>query len=216
MRTFIVFGCGRFGSTVAKRLYELGNEVVACDINPEKVDNIAPHVTDAIVCDVEDENALNELGLSNYEVAVVGIAENLVAAVMAVLAAKEAGIGKVIAKAPSTRAAKILLKVGADRIVYPEMDIGHRLADNLSNKNLIDSYEFSNGYKIFDMEAPEYMIGKKISDLNLKKDYGLLILMINRHHDTFVNPMAKFEFEKGDIVTFLGTDEMMKEMTQEV
>lgn len=213
MRTFIVFGCGRFGSTVARRLYELDNEVVACDINPEKVDNIAPFVTDAIVCDVEDENATTELGLSNYDVAVIGIAENLMAAVMAVLAAKEAGIKKIIAKAPSTRAAKILLKVGADRIVYPEMDIGRRLADNLSNKNLIDSYEFSNGYKIFDMEVPENIIGSTISDIDYKKHYGLLVLMVNRDHDTHVNPSADFRFKKGDIITLLGTDEMMNKLT---
>lgn len=118
MKTFIVFGCGRFGSTVATRLYDLKNDVVVVDSDHEKIDLINDNVTEAIVCDLEDEKAVGELALNNYDVAIVAIGESLEPAVMAVLASKEAGIERVIAKATSDKFGKILLKCGADKISF--------------------------------------------------------------------------------------------------
>ena len=160
MKTFIVFGCGRFGSTVATRLYDLKNDVVIVDYDEEKIDAISENVTEAVICDLEDEKAMTELALKNYDVAVVAIGENLEAAIMAVLASKEAGIEKVIAKAPNYRFGKILLKCGADKIIFPERDMGFRLANNLSNDYLLDANEISKGYTIYDFTAIPKMNGK--------------------------------------------------------
>ena len=210
MKTFIVFGCGRFGSTVATRLYDLKNDVVVVDSDQEKIDLINDNVTEAIVCDLEDEKAIGELALKNYDVAVVAIGKSLEPAIMAVLASKEAGIEKVIAKAPSYRFGKILLKCGADKIVFPERDIGFRLANNLSNDYLLDANEISKGYTIYDFKAIPTMHGKEIRDLKLREDYNFNVLMIKRAGENFVNPLASFKIKEEDILTVLGSDKDIK------
>ncbi|MBU5670118.1 TrkA family potassium uptake protein [Peptoniphilus sp. MSJ-1] len=215
MKTFIVFGCGRFGSTVARRLYDLNNDVVVVDSNMEKIDKISSNVTEAIVCDLEDEGAVDELGLNNFDVAVVAIAENLEAAIMAVLASKEAGIPRIVAKAANYRAGKILQKVGADKIIYPERDMGYRLANNLSNKNLIDSFEVSKGYGMFEIEANDKMIDKTLDEIRLREDYNFIVLMIKRKGEIIVNPTSDFQIRKDDTLTILGADEEIKKFNEE-
>lgn len=214
MKTFIVFGCGRFGSTVATRLYDLKNDVVIVDYDEEKIDAISENVTEAVICDLEDEKAMTELALKNYDVAVVAIGENLEAAIMAVLASKEAGIEKVIAKAPNYRFGKILLKCGADKIIFPERDMGFRLANNLSNDYLLDANEISKGYTIYDLKASPKMNGKEIRDLKLREDYNFNVLMVKRAGENFVNPLASFKIKEEDILTVLGSDKDIKRFTE--
>ena len=214
MKTFIVFGCGRFGSTVATRLYDLKNDVVIVDCDEEKIDAISENVTEAVICDLEDEKAMTELALKNYDVAVIAIGENLEAAVMAVLASKEAGIEKVIAKAPNYRFGKILLKCGADKIIFPERDMGFRLANNLSNDYLLDANEISKGYTIYDLKASPKMNGKEIRDLKLREDYNFNVLMVKRAGENFVNPLASFKIKEEDILTVLGSDKDIKRFTE--
>ena len=214
MKTFIVFGCGRFGSTVATRLYDLKNDVVVVDSDQEKIDLINDNVTEAIVCDLEDEKAIGELALKNYDVAVVAIGKSLEPAIMAVLASKEAGIEKVIAKAPSYRFGKILLKCGADKIVFPERDIGFRLANNLSNDNLLDSDEISKGYSFYDFKASSLMDGKELSKLNLRKNYNFNILMVKRNGENNVNPDPSFKIKESDTITVLGSDKDIKKFIE--
>lgn len=214
MKTFIVFGCGRFGSTVATRLYDLKNDVVIVDYDEEKIDAISENVTEAVICDLEDEKAMTELALKNYDVAVIAIGENLEAAIMAVLASKEAGIEKVIAKAPNYRFGKILLKCGADKIIFPERDMGFRLANNLSNDYLLDANEISKGYTIYDLKASPKMNGKEIRDLKLREDYNFNVLMVKRAGENFVNPLASFKIKEEDILTVLGSDKDIKRFTE--
>ena len=214
MKTFIVFGCGRFGSTVATRLYDLKNDVVIVDYDEEKIDAISENVTEAIICDLEDEKAMTELALKNFDVAVIAIGENLQAAIMAVLASKEAGIEKVIAKAPNYRFGKILLKCGADKIIFPERDMGYRLANNLSNDYLLDANEISKGYTIYDLKASPKMNGKEIRDLKLREDYNFNVLMVKRAGENFVNPLASFKIKEEDILTVLGSDKDIKRFTE--
>lgn len=214
MKTFIVFGCGRFGSTVATRLYDLKNDVVIVDFDEEKIDAISENVTEAIICDLEDEKAMTELALKNFDVAVIAIGENLEAAIMAVLASKEAGIEKVIAKAPNYRFGKILLKCGADKIIFPERDMGYRLANNLSNDYLLDANEISKGYTIYDINANPKMNGKEIRDLKLREEYNFNVLMVKRAGENHVNPLASFKIKEEDILTVLGSDKDIKRFTE--
>ncbi len=214
MKTFIVFGCGRFGSTVATRLYDLKNDVVVVDSDEEKIDSISENVTEAVVCDLEDEKAMTELALKNYDVAVVAIGENLQAAIMAVLASKEAGVEKVIAKAPNYRFGKILLKCGADKIIFPERDMGFRLANNLSNDSLLDANEISKGYSIYDFKVNPQMNGKELKDLKLRETYNFNILMVKRAGENFVNPEASFKIKEEDTLTVLGSDKDIKKFTE--
>lgn len=214
MKTFIVFGCGRFGSTVATRLYDLKNDVVVVDSDEEKIDSISENVTEAVVCDLEDEKAMTELALKNYDVSVVAIGENLQAAIMAVLASKEAGIEKVIAKAPNYRFGKILLKCGADKIIFPERDMGFRLANNLSNDSLLDANEISKGYSIYDFKVNPQMNGKELKDLKLRETYNFNILIVKRAGENFVNPEASFKIKEDDTLTVLGSDKDIKKFTE--
>lgn len=214
MKTFIVFGCGRFGSTVATRLYDLKNDVVIVDYDEEKIDAISENVTEAIICDLEDEKAMTELALKNFDVAVIAIGESLEPAIMAVLASKEAGIEKVIAKAPNYRFGKILLKCGADKIIFPERDMGYRLANNLSNDYLLDANEISKGYTIYDFKSIPKMHGKEIKDLKLREEYNFNVLMIKRGGENFVNPLASFKIKEEDILTVLGSDKEIKRFTE--
>ena len=215
MKTFIVFGCGRFGSTVATRLYDLKNDVVIVDSDQEKIDLINDNVTEAILCDLEDEKAIGELALKNYDVAVVAIGESLEPAIMAVLASKEAGIEKVIAKAPSYRFGKILLKCGADKIVFPERDIGFRLANNLSNDNLLSSDEISKGYSYYDFKASAIMDGKVLEELNLRENYNFNVLMVKRNGENNVNPDPNFKIKESDTITVLASDKDIKKFIEE-
>ena len=215
MKTFIVFGCGRFGSTVATRLYDLKNDVVVVDSDHEKIDLINDNVTEAIVCDLEDEKAVGELALNNYDVAIVAIGESLEPAVMAVLASKEAGIERVIAKATSDKFGKILLKCGADKIIFPERDTGYRLANNLSNDNLLNSDEISKGYSFYDFKAPVKMNGKGLTELGLREDYNFNILMVKRNGENYVNPNSDFKIKEEDILTVVGSDKDIKRFIEE-
>lgn len=212
MRNFVVIGCGRFGSTVAKRLYELGQDVMAVDKDEELINRIAPNVTTAVVCDVTDENAVKELGLSNFDVAIVSVAQNLEAEILAVLSCKEANIKKIVAKASNNRAGEILSRVGADKIIEPEKEMGHRLADILSGENIIDSIEFSKDYSIVEVEVDKNWIGKKLMDLKFRGKYKCSILFIQREKEMFVNPSFDFVIEGDDLITVLGENKYINKI----
>lgn len=212
MRNFVVIGCGRFGSTVARRLYELGQDVMAVDKDEELINKISSDVTTAVVCDVADENAVKELGLSNFDVAIVSIAQNLEAEIMGVLSCKEANIKKVIAKASNKRSAEILKRIGADKIIEPEREMGYRLADILSGENIIDSIEFSKDYSIVEVETDKSWVGRKVKDLNFREKYKCSILFIQRDSEMYVNPSYDFVIEEEDLITVLGENKYINKI----
>lgn len=204
MKSFVIIGCGRFGTTVARRLYELGQEVMVVDKNEEKINKIADSVTTAIVCDVTDENAVKELGLKNFDLSIISIAENLEAEIMAVLSCKEANIPRIIAKASDKRSGEILYRVGADKIIEPEKEMGYRLANSLSSKNIIDSIEISKDYSIVEINPLKNWINKEIDNLNIRQKYGCSIIFIVRSGEMIVNPPSDFIIREGDLITILG------------
>lgn len=134
MKSFAIIGCGRFGSAVARTLHELGNEVLAIDGDPDVVETISPNVTHAVQADVMDESVMKELGLKNFDVVIVSIGTDLQASIMATLIVKELGVKQVVTKAQSELHGKVLKKIGADKVIYPERDMGIRVAHNLTSK----------------------------------------------------------------------------------
>lgn len=183
MKSYIVFGCGKFGSSAAKTLSELGNEVMVVDINLDSIEEIADYVTTAIQCDVMDENATSEMGLKNFDAAVVAIGTNFEAAIMSTVLAKEAGIEYIVAKATSNRQALILKKLGADKIIFPERDMGVRVAHNLSASNLMDFIQLSPDYSIAEFLCPVTWVGKNLKQLNVRSKYKVTVLAIERGND---------------------------------
>ncbi len=212
MRSFVVIGCGRFGSSVATNLYELGNEVMVIDSSEEIVNEISSSVTHAVQANVMDESVLEDLGLSNFDVAIIAIGSELEASVMATLAAKELGIKKVIAKAQSKFHSKILKKIGADKVIFPEQDMGRKVAHNLNSTNIFDVIEFSPEYSIVEMKVIDDWAGKSLYDLNLRSEYHVTVIAIRRDEEVDVSPSALDTLTDEDILVIIGNVEDVEKL----
>lgn len=211
-KQFVVIGLGRFGSSVAKTLYELGHDVLAIDKDEDLVQEISDSVTHAVQMDATDENALRTLGLRNFDVAVITIGSSIQASVMVTLIVKELGIKYIIAKGNSEIHAKVLYKIGADRVVLPEKDMGVRVAHNLVSSNILDYIELSPDYSIIEIEVPDEWVGKTLRNLSVRATFGINIMAI-RKADNIVNisPNADDIIEKSDILIAIGeSDELNK------
>lgn len=204
-KQFVVVGLGRFGSSVAKTLYGLGHDVLAIDMNEDLVQDISEDVTHAVQLDATDEVALKALGIRNFDVAVVTIGANIQASVMATLLLKENGIKHIIAKGNSDLHAKVLYKIGADRVILPEKDMGIRVAHNLVSTNILDYIELSSDYSIIEINSPSHWHGKTINQLSLRGEYGINVVAIKRGKDVNVSPYADDIIESGDIVVAIGS-----------
>lgn len=204
-KQFVVIGLGRFGSTLAKTVYELGHDVLAIDKDEEKVQDIADHVTHAIQMDATDENALKNVGLRNFDVAVVTIGTDIQASIMATLLTKEMEVNFIIAKAHNEQHAKVLDKIGADKVILPEQDMGVRVAHNLVSSNILDYIELSSEYSIMEIEALDEWDSKSLKDLELRKKYGINIVAIKDGKNINVSPNADDMIKKGDIMVALGS-----------
>lgn len=211
MKSYVVFGCGKFGSSVARTLTELGNEVMVVDINLDAIEEIADEVTTAIQCDVMDENAIKDIGLKNFDAAVVAIGTNFEAAIMSTVIAKESGIEYIVVKAVNNRQALILKKMGADKIIFPERDMGVRVAHNLSASNLMDYIQLSPDYSIAEFMCPATWIGRTLRDMNVRNKYKVTVLAIERGSDEIkIDPHPDSVLEEGDVLVLLGKDDDLK------
>ncbi len=214
MKSFVVIGCGRFGASLAKTLYELGNEVMVIDSSEDRIAEISNSVTHAVEADIMDENLLFDLGLSNFDVAVIAIGSILEASVMATLAAKELGIKKVIAKAQSNMHSKILLKIGADKVVFPEQDMGARVAHNLNSTNILDFIDFSSEYGIVELVAFEEWTGKSLFELEIPSRHGVSVIAIRRKEDLIIPPKGSEKILKDDVLVVIGRSKDVKKLEE--
>lgn len=210
-KQFVVIGLGRFGLSVAKTLYDLGNDVLAIDIDEDLVQEISDSVTHAVQVDATDENALRSLGMRNFDVAVVTIGANIQASVMVTLLVKELGVKYIIAKGNSDLHAKVLYKIGADRVVLPEKDMGVRVAHNLVSASILDCIELSSDYSIMEVRALDEWKGKTLSELKLRSEYGINVMAIKKGEDINISPSADDKVVPGDIIVAIGSaDEFRK------
>ena len=205
-KQFVIIGLGRFGSSVAKTLYALGHDVLAIDSNEDLVQEISDSVTHAVQMDATDENALRTLGLRNFDVAVVTIGANIQASVMATLLVKDMGIKYIIAKGNSDLHAKVLYKIGADRVILPEKDMGVRVAHNLVSSSILDYIELSPD-SIIEIESPKEWYGKSMKELSLRSKYGINVMAIKRNNEVNISPDADDVINKDDIVVAIGSAE---------
>lgn len=206
-KQYVVIGLGRFGESVAKTLYSLGNDVLVIDKDEELVQDIADSVTHAVQMDATDENALRTLGLRNFDVAVVTIGSNIQASVMVTLIVKELGVKYIIAKGNSDLHAKVLYKIGADRVILPEKDMGVRVAHNLVSSSIIDYIELSPDYSIIEIEALPEWLGKGLRELKLRSSYGINVMAIKSDGDINLSPSADTIIEAGDVIVAIGSGE---------
>ena len=211
-KEYIVIGLGRFGSSVARQLEANGCRVLAIDRQEKRVNQIADYVTLAMCVDVANEEALRELGGRNFDGAIISIGHSLDASVLAAIWAKEQGIGKIIAKAYDEKQGKILTKIGADKIVYPEKEIGVHVANTLAFNNLFDAIELTAEYSIADIETLRGWVGKDLKELNLRKKYGVNVIAIKRDGALLINPPAEEPTQQDDTFVLLGKNNTLKKI----
>ena len=211
-KIFGVIGLGRFGFHVAKTLAQAGAEVIACDSDEEKVRRISEFVSLAFVLDAIDEKALKESGILNADTVVVSIGENIEASILIVVQLKELGIKEVIAKAANSMHGKILEKLGVDRVIYPERDMAIRLAHSLLIGEFIEEIPIGEKHSIFEIKTFEFMQGKSLRELDLRRRYGISVLAIKRGESMLVNPSGEEVVMPEDILVVLGTTEDMSKL----
>lgn len=212
MKTYIVIGLGRFGTAVATRLYEMGNEVLAIDAREENIQQISDRVTHAAVGDARDEAVLRALGVRNFECAIVAIGEDLAASILITLTLKELGVPAVICKASNEAYKRALEKVGADRVLIPEREMATKLAQNLSCSNILDFIELSDTYGIADVAVPDAWVGKSIRELNVRAKYGINVLAVKVNGKLQVMPSADAQMEPGTVLVAMGTNEQLAKL----
>ena len=177
-KNFAVFGLGRYGMAVAKELVENAKEVIAVDLNPKTVDEASAYIPICKCADVTEPEVIERLGISNIDTVIICMASNLEASVMAITLCKEAGVNNVIVKCANETHRKILLRVGADRVVFPENESGIRLAKSLSSSNFMDLISLSKDVSVVEIDVREEWIGKNLIELNLRKKYSFNVVAI--------------------------------------
>lgn len=215
MSSYVVIGCGRFGSAVAKTLYSLGKEVLALDKSMEIIQDIADNVTQAVQVDATEETTLRSLGIRNYDVAIISVASDLEASIMATIIVKELGVPYVVCKAKNELQAKVLYKVGADRVVFPERDMGIRIAHNLVSKNVLEFVELDPKYSITEILASDSWNGKTLLELNFRSKYGINVVAIKRGMDVNISPESDDKVHSKDILVVIGEIKMINKLSEE-
>ncbi len=211
-KQFVILGAGRFGTSVAIKLVDLGAEVLIVDNDPAVVQYLADKVTYAVKADVTQEGALNALGLRNFDTAIVTIGGDIKSSTLVTLMLKEMGLKNIIAKAQDRLHAKVLYKIGADRVVFPEKEMGIRIAKNLMASNVMDFIELSENYSIVEVSPLEEWIGKSILEIDVRRSYGLNIVGIKKGKDMKINLMPDYVIERGDIMVVIGNNQDLKEI----
>ena len=186
-KTYAVFGLGRYGSAVARELVDNGMEVLAVDNDQKLVNDAAPYLPVCKCADVTDAEVISRLGIGNIDTVIICMASKLEASVMAVTLCKEAGVKNVIAKCANKMHQKILLRVGADQVVFPENESGIRLAKNLLSSGFIDMISLSKDVSMVEIDVREEWIGKNLIELNLRKKYGFNVVALKREEQVSVN-----------------------------
>lgn len=213
LKQFIVVGLGRFGTSVAKTLFQMGHDVLAIDNDEEVVQHISEYVTHAVQADATDENSLRALGIRNFDVAVITIGADIQSSIMATLIVKELGIKYVVSKAQNEMHAKVLYRIGADRVVFPERDMGMRVAHNLVASNILDYIELAPEYSIMEITPLDEWDGRTLLDINIRSKFGINVMAIKSSNDEInVSPAADYVINMEDIMVVIGHNNDLKKL----
>jgi len=208
-----VIGIGRFGASVAAKLYEMGYDVLAIDTSESRIDGIVDKVTHAVVADSTSETALKSLGISNFDVVIVAIGQDIQASILTTLVLKEMGVKQIVTKALTEQHGKVLQKIGADRIVFPERDMGIRVANNLAAANVLDFIELSPDFSIVEFIATAEMVGKSLKELDFRAKFGVNVLAIRTADKNIsVSPGASDRIQAGDLLIMVGENTSLQRM----
>lgn len=208
----VVIGLGRFGTSVCQELYQLGHEILAIDIDPEKVESISDYSSHAAVADATDESDLKELGVRNFEYGIVAIGDDLQASVLCTLMLKEIGLDQVWVKARDMQHRMVLEKVGADRVIQPESEMGIRVAHHVDSEKIVDYINLSEDYSIVEMVASKKIANKTLMDLNVRVQYNCIVLAIKRGEEVNIAPHPDDSVKEGDVLVVMGHKNDLKKL----
>ena len=209
-KQFAVLGMGSFGESVALTLENMGCDVLVVDDSYEKIQDISDKVSYAMKADISDPDALQALGGKNLDGVVVAVSENLEAGIMATMLCKEMGIPLVVAKAKNKLQGAILKRVGADRIVYPEIGMGSRVAKSLVSREFMDWIELSNDYSMVEIAVPDKWVGRTLVDINVRERLGINVVgvTINGKIDVTLDPQKPLP--EGGILIVIGANDVLE------
>ncbi len=208
----LVIGLGRFGASAARELMRLGHEVLAIDSGEAIVNDIAPEVTHAIQLDAADEDALRAVGAAEFDHAIVAISSNVEASIFATMALKKLGVKNLIAKAANPLHGAILERVGADRVVYPEREMGLRVAHSFSVRNVLDYLDVAPRFGIVKVRPPQSFVGRTFRELDLANRLHLTPIALRRGDDVTVNPHRDDALKDGDELILIGMDDRLEQL----
>lgn len=209
-KQYAVLGLGSFGESVALTLENMGCDVLVMDDSYEKIQDISDKVSYAMKADIADPDALQALGGKNLDGAVVAVSENLEAGIMATMLCKEMGIPLVIAKAKNKLQGAILERVGADRIVYPEIEMGSRVAKSLVSREFMDWIELSNDYSMVEIAVPEKWAGQSLVEVNARERLGINVVGIIVNGKIDVTPDPQKPLPEGGILIVIGSNDVLE------
>ena len=213
-KEFAVIGLGRFGSSLARTLYELGHSVLGIDSDEEKVHAMMNQITHVVQADATDESVLQSLGLRNFETVVVSIGHDMEASILVTLMVKEVGARHVVAKAATEAHGKVLARVGADRVVFPEKDMGAKVARSLVSNNVLDLIELTPDISIVEITTDAHMTGKSLRQLDLRAKHGVTVLAIKRGREILVPPAADVTLRNNDILVVIGRNDALQRIQE--
>lgn len=221
-KSVAVIGLGRFGSAVAEALSELGHDVIGVDSDEEKVRNLADTLGHVMQLDATDEKALTAAGVSDVEIGVVSIGENVESSVLIVMVLKELGVTHIIAKATTPLHGRILQRLGVSRVVFPEREMAVRLAHSLAVPNVLDYVELSRDFSIIELPTPKEFVGKTLREVGLRATYGVNLIALKRRAEaagdmmTDIAPSPDAPLHAGDTLVLLGQHERLLALHEQV
>ena len=211
-KQFAVLGLGSFGRSVALTLESMGCDVIVVDKSQETIQEIADRVTYAITADITEKEALSALGTRNLDGAIIGVAENLEAGIMATLLCKEIGIPMVVAKAKNKLQGTILKKVGADTVVYPEIEMGSRVAKSLLATEFTDWIELSNDYSMVEIAVPKPWINHSMAELGIRTKYGVTVVGIMQNGNVNVEIDPQMPLPESGLLILVGANKVLEKI----
>ena len=203
-QSIMIIGLGQFGSTVAKSLIELDQEVLGVDIDADIVQRATTFLTHAVVADAPDELVLQSLELGQYDIVIVAIGDNTQANLMTSMMLKELNVPYVVSKAESELQGKMLKKIGVDMVLYPERDMAMRLAQSLTRDYVLDYLQLSNDIGLVEIETPEFLVGKTLIESGLRERYQLSVVAVKTGNDIEVPPKPNRPLTEADRLILIG------------
>ena len=215
-RSFCIIGLGRFGRTLAVNLAKTDHDVLVIDQNDDVVNVMSDIVTNAVVGDATSEQVLRAAGVQDYDCAVVASAESINDSILTTILLKEMGVKQVVARAGSEQHGRVLEKIGADMVVFPEKDMGEKLVNILDRNNVLEYIEFSDTHSIVEVTVPAKWLGKSLIELNVRRQYGVTVLAVSDPDSGEMNisPDPTRKFTGSETVALLGENKAIDKITK--